>query len=122
MASVVGWTGSRSSPSTSGLASGAPFSCLICSSTVAISGLLYVFHGVTTELVAQRRVHLGGERLVLARREALHQRQRDDRRRHRLVDRLEHGPATLAGVLHVPADVGEVVALLLERARRQLEQ
>src|SRR3954447_17916453 len=123
MTIVVGWTGSRSRPSTSGVSSRSPAAGLICSSTVDMrASALLVQDRVPAELVAERRVHLGGVRLVLSRREALHKRQRDHRGRYRLVDRLEDRPAALAGVLHEAADVGEVVALLLERARRQLEQ
>src|SRR4051794_7301790 len=101
MTSVVGWTGSRSRPSTSGLVSTSPAACLICCSTVAMGALvLRVLHGVAAELVAQRRGHLRGVRLVLARGEALQQGKGDHRGGHRLVDRVEHRPAALARVLH----------------------
>src|SRR5919197_4869090 len=73
--SVVGWTGRRSRPSTSG------FSC----STTA-TGLLRVRlglrrgvggdHGVAAELVAEGRVHLRRELALAARREALVERRR----------------------------------------------
>src|SRR5688572_1951966 len=99
MTIVVGWIGRRSRPSTSG------FSC----SATAI-GLLRVWlllshgvggvHGVPAELVAQRCVDLRGEGVLTARREALVQRGADHRHRDALVDRVLHGPAPLAGVLH----------------------
>src|SRR5918999_5921239 len=79
MTSVVGWTGSRSSPSTSG------FSCVW--STVAIA-LLRVrlalrhrvgrLHGVAAELVAKRGVHLRREGVLAPRGEALEERRGDD--------------------------------------------
>src|ERR671938_184555 len=82
MTSVVGWTGSRSSPSTSG------FSCSFTAVAtallrvrVALGGRIRGLHGVAAELVAQRRVHLGGEVALAARVEALEQRRRDHRRR-----------------------------------------
>src|SRR3954447_22884704 len=125
MTIVVGWTGSRSRPSTSGLSCWPCSSCCRSSSTVAMASaprLLGGLHRVPAELVAQRGAYLRRVRLVLAGHEAHHQRKRDDRRRHAAVDRLEHRPAALAGVVHVAADVVEVVALLLERGLRQLEQ
>src|SRR3954452_1986037 len=84
MTRVVGWTGSRSSPATSGFSDGA-----VSVRTVAI-GLLGVrglhlrgarrlrlsLDRVATELVAQGRVDLRGERVLPARGEALEQRGR----------------------------------------------
>src|SRR5581483_2524084 len=67
-----------------------PSSSGFCSSTgatsVATSALRQ--HGVPAELVAQRRVHLRGERLVLPRGEAREERGRDHRDRYVLGDRL----------------------------------
>src|SRR5690349_3516439 len=138
MISVVGWTGVRSSPSTSG------FSC----STIAmvqgvgcrVSGVgkgstlcrspdptprtrdLLTFHHMTAELVPQRGGDLRRERLLLTRCEPGQERERDDRRRHVVVDRVGDGPAALARVLHVAADLREVAAALGEGALRELEQ
>src|SRR5215216_1149001 len=77
---------------------------------------------VAAELLAQRRVDLGCERLVLTRGEARVERGRDHRDRHVLVDRLEDRPAALAGVLDVARDVAEVVPVLLERVAEELEE
>src|SRR5918994_4441401 len=114
--SLVGWTGSRSSPSTSGF-----------SSWTTATGLLRVRlllrrrvggdHRVAAELVAQRGVHLGSERALTARREAFVERRRDHRGRNAPVDRVLDRPAALAGVLHIGSDIRELVALLLEGAR-----
>ena len=78
-------------------------------------------HGVAAELVAQGRLHLRAERRRLARGEAPHQRERDDRQRHVLVERLLHRPAALAGVLDVAADRLQP-RVALERALGELEQ
>ena len=72
---------------------------------------------VAAELVAQRRDHLGGERLVLPRGEAREQRGGDHRGRHVLVDRLGDRPAAFAGVVDVAADRLEVRALPSRRRR-----
>src|SRR6266511_4764212 len=103
-------SGSRrsASPSRSGFS--------VCSAT-AIDCL----DGVPAELVAQRRVHLGGERLVLARREAGEKGERDRGGGHALVDRLEDGPATLARILDVAPDLLEAW-IFGERALEQVEQ
>src|SRR5690348_9264870 len=61
--------------------------------------------GMPAELVAQRRDHLRRERFILARDEALQERERDHRRRHVLVYGGLHGPAPLAGVLDVAANL-----------------
>ena len=74
-------------------------------------------HRVPAELVAQRGVHLRRERLVLPRGEPREQRHRDRRRRDALVDRAEHRPAALAGVLDVAADLLEARILARARAR-----
>src|SRR3954454_3448804 len=101
MTIVVGWTGSRSRPSTSGLSSSSPAACLICSSPVDMRATaLLVQERVPPALVAGRGVHLGGVRLVLSRGEELHKLHREKRGRYRLVDRLEDRPAALALVLH----------------------
>ena len=118
--SVVGWTGTRSSPSTSGLSSLDGASLLLDGRHLQAPDLLRLLHGVAAELVPQRSQDLCAVRLVLSRREACHQRQRDHRRGHVLVDRVEHGPPALARVLHVAAQPREVVALLRERALGQL--
>ena len=77
---------------------------------------------VPAELVAQRRVHLRGERLLLARGEPRVERGRDHRHGHVLVDRLEDRPAPLARVLDVALDPLELRALLLEGRVQQVEQ
>src|SRR3954470_21425 len=88
------------SPSSSGF-------CCWGSSVTAI-GLRSRLHRMAAELVAQRRVHLRRVALLLARREAREERGRDHRRGDALVDRLQHGPAALAGVLDVALDALEV--------------
>src|SRR6476620_6349357 len=77
---------------------------------------------VAAELVAERGEHLGAVRIVLARPEAGQQRERDDRRRDVVVDRLLDGPAALPGIGDEPLDVLEVGAVRLERTCGQLEQ
>src|SRR5215212_9975162 len=64
--------------------------------------------GVPPELAAQGRDDLHGEGVVLAGGEPGEERTRDSRRRDVLVYRLQHGPAALAGVLHVAPDAIEV--------------
>src|SRR5215831_1081473 len=64
-------------------------------------------HRVPAELRAQRRQHAVAERVLLARAEAPEEREREHRRRHAAIDRLEHGPAPLARVLDVAADLVE---------------
>src|SRR5215204_216801 len=118
MTSVVGWTGSLSSPATSGFA----FRCSIVAIGPPPLGRLLALDRVAAELVPERGVHLRRVRLVLPRREPREQRGGDDRRRHGLVDRVEDRPAPLARVRDPAADIGQVVALLLERERRQVEQ
>src|SRR5215210_3768620 len=83
--SVVGWTGTRSSPSTRG------FSCSSVLVAVAIvaSDLL---DGVAAELVAQGRVHPCGEVGLPARGEAGVERLADHRHGDALVDRVLDGP------------------------------
>jgi hypothetical protein len=76
---------------------------------------------VPADLVAQSRVDLGRERLVLPGREAGIERGGDRRRRHVVVDRLEDRPAALAGVLDVAADLLEA-GIVLERPVQQVEQ
>src|SRR4051794_34666510 len=128
MTSVVGWTGSRSRPSTSGFSKSA-----VWPRTVAIrlfgvrrlhlrrvGRLRLALDRVATELVAQRGVDLRRERVLAARREALVERRRDDRCRDALVDRILDRPAALAGVLDVGLERLEVIALELERARGEL--
>src|SRR5579884_2486199 len=53
-------------------------------------------YGVAAELVAERGDYLGGEGLLLAGDEPRQQRERDHRRGHVAVDRLEHRPAPFA--------------------------
>src|SRR6478752_3919585 len=53
---------------------------------------------VAAELVAERGEHLCAVRIVLARAEASQQRERDDRRRDVVVDRLLDRPAAFTGV------------------------
>src|SRR5436189_2353192 len=120
MTSVVGWTGRRSKPSTSGFSN----SC-VCPRTVATllrvrrlhvgrpGRLRLALDRVAAELVAKRRIHLRRERVLAARAEALEQRRRDHRHRDPLLDRVFDGPAALAGILYVGLEVREVVALEL---------
>src|SRR3954447_1230644 len=77
---------------------------------------------VAAELVAERGEDLGAVRVVLAGTEASLERQRDDRRRDVVVDRLLHGPASLARVGDIALQVLEVGAVCLERAAGELEQ
>ena len=77
--------------------------------------------GVPAELVAKRGEHAVGERILLAGAEAREERGGDRPGRHRLVDRILHGPPALARVLHPPADLLER-GILRERAARQLDQ
>src|SRR5436190_21648277 len=100
----------RISPSRSGFSSA-------CCSVTAIRGL----DGVPAELVAQCGVYLGSERLVLTRREAGEQRERDRRGRHALVDRLEDRPTALARVFNVAADLLKP-GVVGQRALEQIEQ
>src|SRR3954463_14757385 len=79
-------------------------------------------HGVTAELVAKGGVDLGGERLVLPRREPRVQRRSDRRRGNALVDRLEDRPAALARVLDVALDLLQLRAVLLESVVQELQQ
>src|SRR5256885_2016258 len=113
MASVVGWTGRRSSPSVRGFGSW------------AVTAAIYSFgvlHRVPTELVPKCRVHLRRIRLVLPRRKSLHERQSDHRSRDALVNGIEDSPAPLARVGHPALDVGQVVALLLEGSFQELAE
>src|SRR6185369_15822230 len=77
---------------------------------------------VAAELVTERGVDLGGERLVLAGGKAGEKRGADHGGGHALVDRLEDGPAPFARVLDVAGDVLEVVALVLECRVEKLEE
>ena len=77
--------------------------------------------GVAAEPVAHRRDRLHRRAVVLARAEPGEQRGGDDVHRYGVVDRGLHRPATLAGVLGVPADLLEV-GVLLERRDQQVEQ
>src|SRR3954451_7142748 len=129
MTSVVGWTGSRSSPSTSGLRSGVAVApsltsvvVVAISVSVSLSAVGAALHRVSAELVAQRRVDLRREVAAALRLVALVQRRRDDRQRHALGDRVLHGPAALPGLGDDRLERLEVVAVLLERARRQLAE
>src|SRR2546427_6206522 len=84
---------------------------------LAIDGL----DGVASKLISKRGVDLGRERLVLARGEPREERECDRRRRYRLVDRLEDGPAALAGVVDVAADLLQT-RILVEREHEQVEE
>ena len=79
-------------------------------------------HGVAAELLAQRGVDLRRERLVLARGEAREERHRDRRRRHALVDRVEHRPAALARVVDVAADLLQAGVLFSASTSRSSSQ
>src|ERR687887_51277 len=119
--SVVGCTGRRSSPSTSG------FSCSTTATgllrvRLALSRGICCDHRVAAELIAQSGVHLGGEVAHVARAESLVQRGGDDRHGHALVDRVLDRPAALAGVLDVGRDRCELVALLLEGTGEELAE
>ena len=98
-----------------------PLLCPLYRSPKAIGGLVDGLDRVPAELVAERGVHLRGERLVLARGEAGEERERDRRRGHGLVDRLEDRPAAFARVLDVAADLLQVL-VLLEREHEQVEE
>src|SRR5215469_10568899 len=63
---------------------------------------------VAAELRPHRRQDLAGERAVVAGLEPLVERGGDDRHRDALLDARQDGPAALAGVRHVPAEVAEV--------------
>src|SRR5438445_202903 len=69
--------------------------------TVSPLGFAY---RVAAEGVAQRSQHLLAERLLLTRTEAGVERRGQHQGRHVLLDRVEHRPATLAGVLDVALD------------------
>ena len=77
---------------------------------------------MAAELLAKRRLDLAGERLFLPGGEAAEERDRERRHRDRLVDRLVHRPATLARVLGVVGNAGEIRALLLARPLEEVEQ
>src|SRR3954447_3826672 len=77
---------------------------------------------MAAELVAQCCVHLRGERVLAARAEALVERRRDHGSRDPLVDRVLDRPAALPGVLDIRLEALEVVALELERTRREFAQ
>src|SRR5918992_5501304 len=78
---VVGWTGSRSRPSTSGFGCWATVAIALLRVRLRLGGRVGRARGVAPELVAKRGVHLGGEGVLAARGEALEQRGRDDRHR-----------------------------------------
>src|SRR6187431_1985043 len=82
----------------------------------------FALHRVTAELIAERGVDLGRERLLLARGEAGEEGRADHRSGHALVDRLENRPAPFAGILDVAGDVLQIVALRLECRIQELEQ
>src|SRR4051812_16544440 len=86
---------SARSPGRSGLAISS------CSGAYGTSSAF--LHRVSAELVAQRRLHLGAERLVLARGDAHLQGERDHGRGDVLIDRRLDRPAPFAAVLDVPA-------------------
>src|SRR5258708_10756889 len=80
-----------------------------------------LLHRVPAKLVAQRRVYLGAERLLLPRSDALQQRQCDHRRRHVLVDRRLHRPAALAAVLDISLHLREI-AIPVQRIGEDLHE
>ncbi len=102
----------RSRPSSSG------FSCLL------VVGRCHHLRlqRVTAELVPQGGSDLAEKLLLVTRREPREERRGDHRHRHVLGDRLMDRPAPLARVLDERRDVGELVAVLLERRVQQLEQ
>src|SRR5262245_6426963 len=72
-------------------------------------------HLVTAELVPERRQDLRSVAVVLARPEAGQQRERDDRRRDVVVDRLLDRPSALARVGDVAPEMLQVLAVRSER-------
>src|ERR1700730_11765038 len=62
------------------------------------------FDRVPAEFVTQGGDHLVAEGIVLARAEPHEQAHRERRRRHRVIDRLLQGPASLARVVDVAAN------------------
>src|SRR5215211_1929495 len=121
MTSVVGWTGRRSRPSTSGFSSVRVAIPLLRVRLDLGRGVVRLYR-VAAELVAQSGIDLGGEVAHAPRGEALVQRGRDDRRGHPPLDRVLDRPAALARVLDIGLEPAEVVALLLERPRGELAQ
>src|SRR4051812_11778077 len=126
MTSVVGWTGSRSRPSTSGFSGAAVVGVTPCLRPVGAletdaghpgrrSSVGPLLHGVAAELRAQRREHLARELAVVARVEARVERARQHGHRHVLGHPVLERPAALARVGGVRVQRGEVVALQLER-------
>src|SRR5512147_254642 len=73
-----------------------------------------------TELISERGEDPGPVGVVLARAEPGLQRQGDDGRGDVAVDCLLDGPATLAGIGDPALEVGEILAVRLERERREL--
>src|SRR5215218_9579046 len=79
-------------------------------------------HRMAAALVAERREDPRAVRVFLARPEPGQQRERDDRRRDVVIDRLLHGPTALARVGDEALQVFEVGSVGLERADGQLEE
>src|SRR4051812_49122919 len=111
MVSVVGGTGKRSRPATSGLGA-----------TAGSATAGHPLDVVATELIAKCCEHPMGVVPFAARVEPCIERRGDDGRRDVLVDAVEDGPAALTGVRHMAAEVREVVALRLEGALGELAE
>ena len=121
MTIVVGWIGSRSSPSTSG------FSCSATAIGYSACGCFWAT--ASWACTACPPNWLRSAALTLAAKafcprdeKRSYSDVRDHRHRDALGDRVLDRPAALAGVLDPRLEPGEVVALLLERQRRQLAQ
>src|SRR6266513_1553612 len=83
---------------------------------------LFLLHGVTAELIAERGGDLHRVAVFLPRHEAREERVGDGRHRHAVRDGLEHRPAAFARILDPTFDVLKVAALLLEGALGELEE
>ena len=86
-----------------------------------LAGRVLGQHGVAAELLAQRGDGAHGDALLVLAHEAGVERGADHRRGDAALDRLLHGPATLAGVLGDRRQAVEAGALL-EGAHEQVEQ
>src|SRR5258708_25672846 len=107
-------------PSRSGLGGGSLARAIsVASAAYGLAGTLGLDR-VAAELVAQGGDHLGAVGVVLTGGEAHQQGHRDHRGGHTLIDRRLHAPATLARVLDVAPDIGQVGALGLGGQCRQV--
>src|ERR1700730_11440281 len=93
--------------------------CPTASCSKSDSGIL--LHRVAAELVAKRREHPFGERIVLARAKAGEKRRRQHRQRHGAIDPFMQRPPALARVFDVALQRGEF-PVFRQRARGELEQ